>query len=61
MKCIKGALWSEDVGAFLCVMCGAVVFCSVVGTIGVAGAPEVLELLLQFAASKPMETHVQNK
>ncbi len=58
MTCIKGALWSEDFGAFLCVMCGAVIFCPVVGTIGVAGAPEILELLLQFVASKPMELHV---
>jgi hypothetical protein len=39
-------------------MCGTVVFCSLVGMIGVAGAPEVLILLLRFAASKPMESHV---
>ncbi len=34
MRRVKGALWSEDFGAFLCVMCGTVVFCPVVGTIG---------------------------
>jgi hypothetical protein len=43
---------------FLCVMCGAEVFSPLVGTIGVVGAPEVSELLLQFVASKPMESHV---
>ncbi len=39
-------------------MCGAVVFCPVVDTIGVAGAPEVSEMLLQYTALKPMELHV---
>jgi hypothetical protein len=58
MKSIEGALWSEDFSALLCVMCGAVVFCPVVGLIGVAGAPEVSELLLRFATLKQMELHV---
>jgi hypothetical protein len=39
-------------------MCGAVVFCPIVCTIGVAWAPEVSELLLRLRASKPMEMHV---
>ncbi len=39
-------------------MCGAVVFCPIVCAIGVAWAPELLELLLRLAALKPMETHV---
>jgi hypothetical protein len=43
---------------FLCVMCSAVVFCPIVCAIGVTWVPEVSELLLHLAASKPMETHV---
>jgi hypothetical protein len=39
-------------------MCSAVVFCPIVGTIGVAGVPEILELFLQFVAPKPMELYV---
>ena len=44
--------------AFLRVMRSAVMFCPVVGAIGVSWAPEVPKLLLRFATPKPMEAHI---
>jgi hypothetical protein len=42
--CIEDTLGHDDFGAFLCAMCGPVVFCPIVCAMGVAWAPEVLEL-----------------